>query len=124
VARVRDAEVKRIKSLQRELSQLLAAKVPSAVVNGDTDNSLPHILNISIPDIQSEYVTLRLDHEGFAISTKSACREGEERESHVVKALGGPEWRAQNTLRISLGEHTKPRDISRFVDALARSLSR
>ena len=64
------------------------------------------MLNVSIPDINSEYVVLRLDHEGIACSTKSACREGEEQESHVVLALGGPPWRSQNTLRFSLGRDT------------------
>ena len=66
----------------------IVTRIPGVVVNGDLKRALPHMLNISIPEIQSEYVTLALDAKGISISTKSACREGEERRSHVVEALG------------------------------------
>ncbi len=69
------------------------------------------MLNISIPNISSEYITLALDHKGVAISTKSACKEGEA-VSHVVEALGGDKWRAGNTLRFSLGRDTRESDIA------------
>jgi cysteine desulfurase len=122
VASVRSTEAKRLRALRNDLAATLRERIPGMILNGAHSEALPHILNISIPDIQSEYVTLALDHAGFAISTKSACREGEERESHVVAALGGEPWRAGQTLRISLGERTDKRDIRRFVDVLARSL--
>ena len=106
VASVRERESKRLRDLRDEFARTLLQKIPPLVVNGDLRESLPHMLNVSIPDINSEYVVLRLDHEGIACSTKSACREGEEQESHVVLALGGPPWRSQNTLRFSLGRDT------------------
>jgi cysteine desulfurase len=119
VASVRDSETKRLRLLQGELAEALQRRVEGVIINASLTDALPHILNISVPNIQSEYITLALDHKGFAISTKSACREGEERESHVVRALGRPEWRATNTLRISFGEATSKSDIHRFIDALS-----
>jgi cysteine desulfurase len=118
IAQVRDSEAKRLRLLRDELARTIEKNIPDIVINGDIRNALPHILNISIPNIQSEYLALSLDHKGFALSTKSACREGEESESHVVKALGGDPWRARNTLRISLGESTSRRDTVRLADAL------
>jgi cysteine desulfurase len=122
-ARIRQSEARRLGNLRDTMTRDLLARIPGLVVNGDTSASLPHMLNISIPNVQSEYLTLQLDRAGFAVSTKSACREGEEQESHVVAALGedapGTEWRAKNTLRISLGAGTSARDCSRFVSALA-----
>ncbi|MBI2612590.1 cysteine desulfurase [Candidatus Kaiserbacteria bacterium] len=120
VAYERKLETERLKKLRDELAHELAARIPSLIVNGDLKHSLPHMLNVSIPNIQSEYVTLALDHAGFAVSTKSACREGEESRSHVVAALGGEEWRAANTIRISLGRDTRQRDIGSIVSALTR----
>jgi cysteine desulfurase len=119
VASVRASEAQRVRTLRDALAETLQRELPGILPNGSLADSLPHILNISIPDVQSEYLTLALDHAGFAVSTKSACREGEESESHVVKALGGEPWRARNTLRISLGEETSSRDITRFAAALA-----
>lgn len=119
----RAKEAKRLEKLRNELASEIGKRVPDAIVNGDLKYSLPHMLNISIPDIQSEYVTLALDRAGVAISTKSACREGEERSSHVVAALGGEPWRAQNTLRFSLGRDADSKAIDRVVKALLASTS-
>jgi cysteine desulfurase len=82
------------------------------------------MLNVSLPNIQSEYVTLQLDAKGISISTKSACREGENRRSHVVEALGGPEWRAENTLRFSLGRTTTAKELDTAIDELAACISK
>ncbi len=122
-AHMRESEARRLRDIQSTMVKELVERVPGLVVNGDLQGALPHMLNISIPDIQSEYVTLALDQEGIAVSTKSACREGEEQESHVVAALGGDSqadgWRARNTLRFSLGRSTDVSDARRAVSTLA-----
>lgn len=120
----REKEVGRIAKLREKLAREFLARIPNTVINGDLTHSLPHILNISIPDISSEYITLALDRRGIAISTKSACREGEESRSHVVEALGGESWRASNTLRFSLGRDTTGRDIEKTAQALTEVLAR
>lgn len=118
IAQNREAEARRIREVRDALWLAIQKEIPSAVVNGNLQRSLPHMLNISIPGVSSEYVTLSLDHAGFAVSTKSACREGEERRSHVVEALRGASWQAENTFRFSLGMDSTGTDIPRLVDAL------
>lgn len=122
VARRAD-EVVRARHLRDRLFENIAGALPQVVVNGDLRHALPHILNISLPHIQSEYVTLSLDAVGVAVSTKSACREGAERRSHVVAALGGEDWRATNTLRFSLGDDTTEEDVERVGQLLVKCLS-
>lgn len=117
VARERAKEVKRLKVLRDELAVQLVARIPGCIVNGDLKYTLPHILNISIPVVNAEYLVLLLDRAGIALSTKSACREGESA-SHVVRALGGERWRAENTLRISLGRATTRASLTHFLSAL------
>ena len=59
-----------------------------------------------------------------------ACREGlhaqavEESRSHVVEALRGEEWRARNTLRISLGRGTTKADIDYTIKSLSEILTK
>jgi cysteine desulfurase len=96
----------------------IVARIPETVINGDLDRALPHMLNISIPNIDAEYVTLALSQKGVSISTKSACREGEESQSHVVAALSQEGWRSQNSLRFSLGRQTSQRDLNKVLDLL------
>lgn len=119
--RERKDEAVRVENIRDKMAEEFM-KIPGILINGDLRDTLPHMLNISIPNIQSEYLTLALDHAGIAISTKSACREGEESRSHVVGALGGAEWRAQNTLRLSLGLETSIRDVRYVAKTLIKTL--
>jgi cysteine desulfurase len=114
----RSGESRRLRDLRDYFTREIAKGLPEAVLNG-TD-SLPHIVNISIPDINSEYLLLALDHAGIALSTKSACREGEEQRSHVVEALGAEEFRAKNTLRFSFGRETTKKDLDYALETLIR----
>src|SRR3989344_4048435 len=120
----RERESKRDQKLRDNLAEELIEIIPGAVVNGDTKRALPHMLNISIPDIQSEYLMLALDRAGVEVSTKSACDEGEAKESHVVAALGGEAWRAHSSLRFSIGEDTTSADIRQVVSTLYRIINK
>lgn len=122
IARERSGEAGRVQVLRDTFLKNIVARLPEVVVNGDVKRALPSLLNISVAGIQSEYVTLQLDAQGISISTKSACREGENRRSHVVDALGGPQWRAENTLRFSLGRETTAADTERAFEALVSIL--
>ena len=121
VARERDAEAKRLRELRNMLASELSTRIPDLILNGNLEHSLPHMLNISIPNISSEYIVLALDKAGIALSTKSACREGEQA-SHVVAELGGESWRAKNTLRFSLGKETIQSDVERTAQALRQTV--
>lgn len=125
--RVREAEARRVAALRDALLHDIVTAVPSAVVNGSVKQALPHMLNISFPPEYSggsgEYLALALDARGIAVSTKSACNEGEMSRSHVVAALGGPEWRAHNSIRFSLGRWTSVRDVRRVLLVISTILA-
>lgn len=136
----RDAEAKRLRILRDNFAASLRSSFAKGygrtgqgfggqarnlgiVINGDLKHCLPHMLNVSIPGERTgEYLVLALDHAGIALSTKSACREGEAN-SHVVAALGGEEWRARNTVRFSLGRDTTEQDLKRALDVLEKMLA-
>lgn len=129
VAGQREREAKRLRHIRDAMAKSLEERIRGLVINGDLDIALPHMLNVSVPGIQSEYVTLALDRAGIAVSTKSACREGEESESHVVAALltgqvGGEQWRAQNTLRFSLGRETSEKDSQKVAKTLTELVNK
>lgn len=132
----RDEESHRLSDLRTHFIQAIAKAIPDAVLNGDAKHSLPHIVNISIPNTDAEYIALALDHKGVSISTKTSCKEGE-RESAVVAALEATpqgasldnsavsrtystgRWRAASSLRFSLGRGTTDRELNRAVSLLA-----
>jgi len=114
----REAEAKRLQKLRDDFASEIVAHIPSVVINSDLKHTLPHMLNVSIPGERTgEYLALQLDHAGISLSTKSACDEGN-KASHVVAALGGPEWRAINTLRFSLGRNTSASELKKTINTL------
>lgn len=121
----REKERERLHILKEDVWHCLEQTIPGVVMNGAVHHSLPHMLNFSIPHIQSEYLILALDQQGIACSTKSACSEGRVNESHVIVAMvknDAEMWRSRNSIRVSFGIHTKEGDMMQFANTLSRIL--
>jgi cysteine desulfurase len=93
----------------------LAALRP--VINGDPQLSLPHILNISIPGIDSEAV-IDAWRDLVAISDGAACTSQSYTCSHVLTAMDLPEWRKEGALRLSWCHFSELPDLPAMVEAL------
>lgn len=78
---------------------------------------LPHIVNLSIDGIDHEELVIRLDAKGIAASVKSACKSGEEGDSHVIRAIAKGD-RPTGSIRFSMGRTTTRQDIDRVVKEL------
>ena len=115
----RAGETARLSKLRVYLRQELQEKIGGIVFNESPRNQLPNILNFSLPGRDNQMLALRLDARGFAVSTKSACEEGEKL-SHVVMAMTGNEAIASSTVRVSFGLTTTQRDLSLFVKVLQK----
>ncbi|MFZ1987984.1 MAG: hypothetical protein WAV21_03070, partial [Minisyncoccia bacterium] len=83
---------------------------------------VPHILNVSLPGRDTDYLIALLDEAGFAVSTKSAC-ETDVEGSRAVFALTNDLARAASTLRISWGPITKESELTAFVAALTKAVA-
>jgi len=81
--------------------ELLAAFAPfNPVFNGDPDRTLPHVVNLSIPGIDSEALMLALKHD-LAISNGSACTSAIYKPSHVLMSMGADLDIISRAIRIS-----------------------
>lgn len=85
--------------------------IPDTRLNGSdrSDETAPHILNISFAGIPGEVLVRALSEQGLYVSTGSACtsRRGDPRkESHVLRAMGVPERFARSAIRISFSFET------------------
>ena len=98
--------------------KLEAALLPlGGQINGDPLKSVPQTINISIPGISSESAMVVL--KGLiAISNGSACTSQSYEPSHVLQAMGLPEQRIKEALRISWCHLTEEVDWEPVVNAL------
>ena len=115
------AERREVTDAMRRMRQRLIDRVlqiPGTRLNGDPEQSLPHITNFSFAAIEGESLVMKLDEEGIATSTGSACSSPNLEPSHVLVAIGVPLSMAHGSLRISTGRETTDADIDRLLDVL------
>lgn len=105
-------------NLKARLLEELPRYVDEYIVNGHPDESLPHLVSVSIKYIEGESVVLMLDDENFAVSTRSACAAGALQASHVLLSIGREFADAQGTLVITFGTENTEEDVTRFLTAL------
>jgi cysteine desulfurase len=114
--KARDVKIRKLKGLL--ITKVLAA-VPDAWVNGQSENSLPGVANITFPGTDNEGLLLLLDMAGIACSTGSACSAGVHRPSHVLMAIGLTEEETTSSLRFSLGESNTEEEIEKLATVIA-----
>jgi cysteine desulfurase len=113
-----DEEARRISALRDRLEEGVLRAVPGTIVNGDRSLRVPNTTNISFDRIEAESLLIALDLEGVAVSTGSACSSGTLEPSHVLKAMGFPPHRTQNSIRFSLGAANTDADVDRVIAIL------
>ncbi len=115
-----EAETARLGSLRDELEAALLAALPGLHVNGGR-RRLPHVLSVSLDDVEPDVLLASLDLAGLAVSSGSACHSGAASPSHVLLAMG---LESAATIRFSLGWSTTADDVARatriFLDAVER----
>jgi cysteine desulfurase len=116
---VTDAQA-RASACQRYRRRVIEALAPlRPETNGDPDRTLPHVLNVSLPGLDSEAVMLAL--KGIAaFSNGSACTSHSYEPSHVLSAMGLPAQRIEGAVRLSWCHLTPEPDWSELQRALAR----
>ncbi len=114
------AEAVRLSALRDRLENGIVRSVPGVAVNGERTARVPNTTNISFDRVEAESLLIALDLEGIAVSTGSACSSGTLEPSHVLRAMGLPTHRTQNSLRFSLGMFSTEEEVDRVIDVLPR----
>jgi cysteine desulfurase len=115
-----DGESARVAALRDRLETGILRAVDGTVVNGAPDRRVPNTTNISFDRVEAESLLIALDLEGIAVSTGSACSSGTLEPSHVLRAMGFPPHRTQNSLRFSLGMFSTAEEADRVIEVLPR----
>ena len=112
------SESARLAALRNRLEEEILKKVPGTAVNGAREPRVPNTTNISFDGVEAESLLIALDLEGVAVSTGSACSSGTLEPSHVLRAMGLPSPRTQNSIRMSLGAGNTDAEVDFVVSKL------
>ena len=97
------------------------ADMPEIRINR-SENAVPHILNITLPNIKSETMLHFLSGKGIFVSSGSACSSHAKSVSRALSAFGIADKEADCSLRISLCGYNTTEEADSLCDALAEGL--
>jgi cysteine desulfurase len=96
------------------------SEIGGAVVHCTEAPRLPNTSHVALPGLSAEVLLIRLDLEGFAVSTGSACAAGAAEVSPALAALGLGESEIRGSLRVSFGITNTPDEVDELLAALGR----
>jgi cysteine desulfurase len=115
---------------RQELVAAIRAAVPdvvdSAVPPGaGTDHLVPGIVNLCLPEVDSEALLFVLEHEHRVLAAAgSSCASGAQDPSHVLAALGLDRAVARGSVRLSVGWPTTDADVAAAVVGVPAAAAR
>jgi cysteine desulfurase len=112
------------RTLRDRFEAEVRSRIKDIVLNGDREQRLPHLSNISFRFIEGEGLLINLDLEGVAVSTGSACSSGTLEPSPVIRALGVDDEIARGSIRFSFGKDNVAEDVDYAVEVLTRAVER
>ncbi len=110
-----DAE--RLSGLRDKLENAFKANLEEVYVNGDVNNRMPHVTNISFKHVEGEGLMMTFN-QIIGLSSGSACTSASLEPSYVLVALGLGDDLAHSSLRFSLGRFTTEEEIDYTIKAV------
>jgi len=110
-----------LRALIARIRATVPDRVPDAVVHGDPDARLPHIVTFSCLYVDGEALVTELDRAGFSVSSGSACVADTRQPSHVLAAMGAL---THGNVRVSLPRAASDSAVTEFLDALPPIVAR
>lgn len=101
-------EAQRLSAMRDRLEKELLT-IEESYVNGNIQNRLPHVTNISFKFVEGE--GLMMGVKDIAVSSGSACTSASLEPSYVLKALGLDDELAHSSLRFGLSRFTTEEEI-------------
>jgi cysteine desulfurase len=98
------------------------SKIEEIYVNGDIENKVNNILNISFAYVEGESLIMAL--KDIAVSSGSACTSASLEPSYVLRALGRKDELASSSIRFSFGRFTTEEDVDYTLTLINHAVDR
>ncbi len=117
-----EQKVGRMRQLRDRFEQRLLAALPEAVIHGQHAPRVPQTTCVAFPGVDRQRLLVRLDLEGVACSTGSACASGSSEPSPTLQAMGCPAPVVESTLRFSFGPDTTASELELAAERIIRAV--
>ncbi|WP_423148016.1 IscS subfamily cysteine desulfurase [Rubrolithibacter danxiaensis] len=113
-------EAKRLSALRDKLQNALL-ELEESYVNGNIDNRLPHVANISFKYVEGEGLMMAM--KDMAVSSGSACTSASLEPSYVLKSLGLSDDLAHSSIRYGLGRFTTEEEVDFAIEQTKKAVN-
>lgn len=115
-------EAQRLSVLRDKLEKALCESLEETYINGDVENRMPHVTNISFKHVEGEGLMMTFNQE-IGVSSGSACTSASLEPSYVLIALGLGDDLAHSSIRFSLGRFTTEEEIDYTIEEISKGVN-
>ena len=119
VAERRETDNARYRQLRDRLIAGIT-QIPDSRLTGHPEHRLPNNASFVFRNIDGNELLMRLDLEGIAASSGSACKTGNPEPSDVITALGYDHSWALGSLRLTVGRPTTEEEVKKTVEVVRK----
>lgn len=108
------------RKLAKKLTSRVLEEIPLVTLNGHPEKRIPNNVHFTFLGVKGEDMIIKLDENGIAASTGSACSVRVQKESHVLKAMGLSHEQITGSLRLTVGTSNDEKEIDETVNVLKK----
>ncbi len=112
-----------LSSLRDFLVENVLKEIPLSKLNGHPQRRLPNNTHFTFLGVHGEDLIIKLDENGVAASTGSACSVHTQKESHVLNAMGFGHEEITGSLRLTIGIYNTKQEILEATKILKTCVS-
>ena len=112
--------ISKMKELRNYLSKKILEEIPFVTLNGHPEKRLPNNIHLTFLGVNGEDLLIKLDENGVAASTGSACSVQIQKASHVLHAMGFSHEQITGSLRLTVGISNTMEEMDETVKILKR----
>lgn len=118
-----DRNIAYLRNLRDTLVDKVTREISHVTLNGHKENRLPNNAHFTFLGVNGEDLIIKLDENGIAASTGSACSVKTQKASHVLAAMGFSHEQITGSLRLTVGLTNTTQEIEQTVAALKKIVS-
>jgi len=112
--------IEHFRKLGKRLTSRVLEEIPLSTLNGHPEKRTPNNVHFTFLGVKGEDLIIKLDENGIAASTGSACSVRIQKESHVLKAMGFSHEQITGSLRLTVGISNDEKEIDETVNVLKK----
>lgn len=113
-----DDNIAFLKNLRNHLTERILKEIQHVTLNGHPENRLPNNAHFTFLGVNGEDLIIKLDENGIAASTGSACSIHTQKASHVLQSMGFSHEQISGSLRLTVGLYNTIDEIDETITVL------